>query len=188
MNISSLIKLVPIGYSVGVGSCLVDSLIKIREGNCVTMKVIIPEGEKGEFVVCNGKVHRAKWGKAQGDKAWEKMLEEVKSSEKLVHVLFFPPPEEISLLEEMSADALVVSDVTTGYIASYGIVSLGKAVLGFLHRLEAMGIEVRDFGLEVSEGVATLKLEIVGEVPWDRIVEVAMEYFRDYGVERILPG
>jgi len=152
------------------------------------MKIIIPNTKNGEFIVCNGKLHKGRWDKLQGEDAWKKMLEEVRRSEKLVHALFFPPPEDISLIEEMSADALLTSDVDTGYVASYGIVSLGKAVLGFLHRLEALGIEVRDFELKVDEGIARLKIEIVGDLPWDTIVKIAMEYLQDYGVERILPG
>ncbi|UXD22923.1 hypothetical protein IPA_09630 [Ignicoccus pacificus DSM 13166] len=187
-TISTLIKLIPIGYSNGTGDCLVSSMQKIKDSSCVKIEVEIPKGKRGSFVVCNGTIHDAKWGELKGEEAWRKMLDDLKSSPKLVNILFYPPPEEISLLEEMSADALVSSDVASGYVASYGIVSLGKAVLGFLHQLEALGADVREFRLKVDNGTARLHVEILGDIPWDRIVEIALRYLSDFGIERILPG
>ncbi len=186
LKITSLSKLIPIGYSTGAGECLVKSLKKIRESSCVKFTVSNKE-KKGEFVVCNGKLYSAKWDGKEGEEAWNAMLEYVNKSKDLLNLLFFPPPEEISLLEEMSADALVAADVSSGYIASYGVVSLGKAVLGFLHKLEALGAEIRDVKIEVTDGIARIKLELLGDVPWDVVSRIALEYFKDFEVEKVVP-
>ncbi len=178
---------VPIGHSVLSKDCAKSALNKIKDSTCVTLKTYL-KGEVGTFVVCKGKLVSGKWRDLQGEEAWNSLLSEIEKVEPDAHlsVNFYPPPEDIDITDEMSADALASEEVGTEYVASIGVLALGKAVLGIVHRLNASGIEFDDIKVTVRDGVATIVLINPHPKPSEELVKsIASMYLYDVGIKDV---
>ena len=179
---------VPIGHSVLSKDCAKSALNKIRDSACVTLRTYL-KGEVGTFVVCKGKLISGSWRDLEGEEAWTSLLNEVEKVEPDVHlsVNFYPPPENIDIIDEMGADALASEEVGTEYVASIGVLALGKAVLGIIHRLNASGVEFDDIKVTVKDGVATIVLINPNPKPSEELVKsVASMYLYDVGIKDVM--
>ncbi len=182
---SSIMNDVPIGHSVLSKECVRNALGKIKDSTCVKLTVKLDEKE-GYFVVCKGRVVEGKWDNKEGEEAWNELIEEASKSESVLKINFYPPPEGVDVVEEMSADALAAEDVGSEYIASVSVLALGKAVLGIIHRLNALGIEFDDIKVTVRDGVALVILVNPHPKPSpEQVRNIASLYLSDLGIKEV---
>ncbi len=184
----NIVTEIPLGHSVLSKSCARTALIKIKDSTCLSLRVHLNDKE-GFFVVCKGKIVRGEWKEFKDEEAWNVFLKEIEQmdSESYVSINFYPPPEDIDIIDEMSADALVAEDVGTEYVASIGVLALGKAVLGIIHRFNASGIEFDDIKVTVKEGIATLVIINPRPRPPEELVKnIASMYLHEVGIKEVV--
>ncbi|ALU12804.1 hypothetical protein EYM_07680 [Ignicoccus islandicus DSM 13165] len=178
---------VPYGLSSGSLKCIRNAIENMLPSVCTQITILnSKKGNSGILIMCNGEIIKATINGNEVE--YSKFFEKIGDDKDIVTVLFSAPPPEVSSLSEMTADSLITFDTESHYISSAGIVALGKAVLGLLYRLEALGIEITDFSLQVKKKIAFLRIESNEDVPWSRIEEIALEYLSPLGVKRVVPG
>ena len=111
---------VPIGHSVLSKDCVRNALNKIKDSTCVKLVAKLDEKE-GYFIVCKGRLIDGKWKDKKGEEAWNELIEEASRADSVLKINFYPPPEDVDVIEEMSADALAVEDVGSEYVASVSV-------------------------------------------------------------------
>ena len=176
----------PIGYAIVKGECGRRSLERISKSLCTKIRIRNNKGS-GEFVVCKGKVLSGSWKEMKGEEAWRKLLEEVASGDEAFNIIFYPPPSQASLSDEFEVE-IEAAETESNYFSGVGVVALGKQVLGFIHKLYSLGLDIDDVKLTVKDKTAfvTLKFENPkSNVDVSRIRRVILEYLEVVGVKDV---
>ncbi len=115
-------------------------------------------------------------------------MKTVEKSESLVHLTFYPPPEEVSISEEFET-TLVSEETGSEYFSGISVLAIGKQVMAILHRIEALGIDIMDFEINTDGEKSLVKLIVEPKsrkkIKVDKLRELVLEYLSQLGIKDV---